>query len=218
MAPISSIETDHSVLSYTTAEHSTACEATTKFVPLILLSTEDTKKSVSFNPLVQALRTLHVIDYSDEELRSTWHTALDYDRIKRENKTTIRLMMSDHGGGSPSLVDSLRYCPRGLEASTREGSNKRWLNKLKSRSAVIDELELQNAEGQCDPELLADIYFDSARHCQDEAHEKALIDQVYAQQVGEPYDVKNHDLSLQSRRSELVRLRRVRTVISTAAA
>jgi hypothetical protein len=213
MAPISFIETDHSVLSYTNAEHSITCEATTKFVPLISSTDTRCQRSVSFNPLVQALRTLHIIDYSDEELRSTWHTALDYDRIKRENRTTIRLMMCGGCGSPLSLVDSVRYFPRGLEASTREGSNKRRLNKLQSRSAVIDEQELQNAEGQCDPELLADVYFDSAHHCQDEAHEKALIDQMY-----EPYDVKNHDLSLQSRRSELVRLRRVRTVISRKAA
>jgi hypothetical protein len=193
----------------------------------------NTKKSVCFNPVVHGRAVLHINDYSDEELRSKWYTALEYDAFKVEIWATVLLMTS---GGSLILGHGEQYCARGLESATRDGARKKRLNNLHCRRAVIDEQELQNAQGrQCDDQFLAHIYFDCSRHCQYEAHEKALalralLDQrmyeyAAAAQINDDESscssVKTIDLSPESRRREQgsrLQSSATQTMISTAAA
>jgi hypothetical protein len=194
-----------------------------------------TKKSVCFNPVVYGRSVLHINDYSDDELRSQWYTDLEYQDFKAEIRTTVLLMMR---GSSLILGNGEQYCAHGLESATRDGSRKKRRNKLHARSAVIDEQELQNARGhqECDDQMLARIYFDCTRHCQYEAHDKALalgalLDetrfvaaQVLHDHASSYGSVKTADLSPESRRRGEygLRLQRqssaTRTMISTAAA
>jgi hypothetical protein len=220
----------------------------------------NTKKSVYFNPVVHGRPVLHIKDYSVEEKRSNWYTDLEYDAFTVEIMTTV-LIMTRGGppilgndepccarglesastvllmmrGGSRMLGNGEKYCAHGLESATRDGSSKKRWNKLHSRSVVIDEQVLQNARGhqECDDQILARIYLDCTRHCQYEAHEKALalraalLDQWYAQaddrddKSFSEDNVKIVDLLSESRRRR-DGLRRqsssTRTMISTAAA
>jgi hypothetical protein len=138
-------------------------------------------------------------------------------------------------GGSLILSNGEQYCAHGLESATREGATKKRLNKLHSRSAVFDEQELQNAPGhhQCDDQILARIYLDCTRHCQYEAHDKALalralldetrfvVVQVLQDDESSCGSAKTADLSPESRKRRGVRRRQnssTRTMISTAAA
>jgi hypothetical protein len=190
---LSSIDTNAKVLNYyyCSEDSKIAFEVanTTKSIPSCTNTKKsvcaNTKKSVCFNPVVHGRPVLHIKDYSDDELRSNWYTDLEYDAFNVEIRTTVLIMTR---GGPPILSNGEPYCARGLESETRDGARKKRLNKLHSRRAVIDEQELQNAHGpQCDDQILARIYFDCTRHCQYEAHEKALalraalLDQWYAQ-------------------------------------
>jgi hypothetical protein len=215
----------------------------------------NTKKSVYFNPVVHGRPVLHIKDYSVEEKRSNWYTDLEYDAFTFEIMTTILIMT--RGGppilgngepyfarghesattvvlmmrGGPLMVgNGEKYCAHGLESATRDGSSKKRRNKLHSRSAVIDEQVLQNARGhqECDDQNLARVYLDCTRHCQYEAHEKALalraalLDQWYAQVDNRDDKSFSEDSVMTANLLPESRRRRqsssTRTMISTAAA
>jgi hypothetical protein len=76
--------------------------------------------------------------------------------------------------------DSDNFCTRGIESRTREGARRKRQNKIDARAAVFFEQEMQELNCICDPETIADVYFDYTEHCQVSAYMMALRDRQAA--------------------------------------
>lgn len=50
------------------------------------------QKTVTFAPHVCMRYSIHISEYSDEEIQSCWYMPLDYQRIQHENRQTLRWM------------------------------------------------------------------------------------------------------------------------------
>ena len=113
-------------------QHGRKLKATTK-------SATTTTTCVSFHKLVKVKLTLHINDYTDEEIESCWLTPTEYDSIQKRIFMTLDLMKllsptssttninlfsnsysnSNSKTSSPSLLSlsslSSSHCTRGLE-------------------------------------------------------------------------------------------------------
>ena len=128
------------------------------------------KKTVSFASTARIKRILHLKEYSKEELVTTWYQTADFDRIRQEINETIDLM--EEG----TLLDESRYCKRGIEFHTREGSKLRRDNRSMSLCALLEEQSIQNDEGENDVEMMARVYSEYTCRCSIAAHMVALSD------------------------------------------
>ena len=73
-------------------------------------------RRVSFRPRAKTRRCLHLADYTESEIESTWLTDDEMDAIKENIRTTIRMIKKGE------LVDDTHneeYCRLGLESRTR---------------------------------------------------------------------------------------------------
>ena len=95
--------------------------------------------------------------------------AHNYKIIKNMAKTTIFMMMA----GERIDEDNPDFCSRGLEFRTKAGTKKRNLNKLRARSAVLNEQDLQREEGFHDPQFIAMASMDESFDCREEARKRA---------------------------------------------
>merc|ERR1712014_397627 len=87
-------------------------------------------------------------------------------------KTTVLMMMA----GEHIDDEDPDYCTRGLEFRTRKGSKIRSANKLRARSAVLNEQDLQREEGFHDPEFIAMASLDVSFECREQAQKRAEED------------------------------------------
>jgi len=116
------------------------------------------KKSVSFNELVRAKRTIHISDFSAEEVRCCWYKDEDYEVMKQDIRFEVNLLEND------CIIETLSsrkmsHTLRGLEvfSSTTIGRARREI-KRQARNTVLEEQSLQREEGSYDPEFIAEIY------------------------------------------------------------
>jgi hypothetical protein len=133
------------------------------------------KRTVAFAPTVTGNTTLHVNDYSNDEIQSCWFNDVEYKAIKKDIRFAAKLLTDNNG-----LLgkDDEHDCQRGLEMHTRKGAHRRLQNKLVARQAVLDEQNLQWEEGVYDPEYLAMVYQVVSSSCQATARDIALKDQL----------------------------------------
>ena len=131
-------------------------------------------RTVSFSPDVHVKRTLHINNYSDDEITATWFNETDFQRIHQEISVTVQMMERSEP------IDHNKYCSRGLEFRTRVGAHQRLQNKVDARDAVLTEQDLQWNEDIDDPEMLADVYRDISRCCIVSAHMAGLFDEKMA--------------------------------------
>ena len=117
------------------------------------VSLKKSNKRVTFSKTVHCKEMRHIKDYSEEEIRTVWLTTPDYLHIKSTIRTTLEMMMS----GSTVLENSEEICPRGLESRTKTGARTRSYCKLRTRSAVLNEQDLQREEGFHEPDILATV-------------------------------------------------------------
>eukprot|EP00538_Stauroneis_constricta_P011626 CAMPEP_0119562310 /NCGR_PEP_ID=MMETSP1352-20130426/20005_1 /TAXON_ID=265584 /ORGANISM="Stauroneis constricta, Strain CCMP1120" /LENGTH=349 /DNA_ID=CAMNT_0007610677 /DNA_START=246 /DNA_END=1295 /DNA_ORIENTATION=- len=69
-------------------------------------------------------------------------------------------------------------CARGLEFKTKAGSRVRSRNKLRTRSAVLNEQDLQREEGHCDPDFIAMACMEESLECRENARARGLYDEI----------------------------------------
>jgi hypothetical protein len=132
------------------------------------------KKTVSFYEIVSIRSTIHCNDMTDEEVFGSWYSRREMMAIKKSMSTEIKCMTD----GRPFPDEGTT---RGLEFRTREGSDRRKANKLNSIHAVLDEQDVQQMRGICDPEGLRRAYLEHSRRCLAESQVLAKADEIEVQ-------------------------------------
>jgi hypothetical protein len=135
------------------------------------LITPKSRRSVSFAPQVDSQQySLHLKDYTEEEIKATWYTNDEYKMVKLAYRVTVSMVAQ----GELLPPDQ---CFRGLEHKTNEGMQARMMSQFHSLSAVMDEQDRQRKEGERDDVHLARIYMSDTAQCMAAAHCMGLNDQ-----------------------------------------
>jgi hypothetical protein len=139
------------------------------------LSPKPTRVTVTFAPSVQVHETIHVSDFSKEEIGSAWYCNSEIKSIKSANKGIVSKMERS--------VDIIDESTRGLEWRTQGALQRRRRVRYEASSSVLDEQELQKEEGCFDPDFLAYIYSQYSSRCQTAAYELAVRDREAVQDL-----------------------------------
>lgn len=145
------------------------------------------KKAVSFYEIVSIRSTIHCNDMTEEEIAGAWFTRREMMAIKRSMSTEIKYMTE----GRPFPEEGTT---RGLEFRTREGSDRRKANKLNSIHAVLDEQDLQQMRGVCEPESLRKAYLEHSRRCLAASQALAKADEIEVQLMRKTEERKQMDI------------------------
>jgi len=96
------------------------------------------RKRVSFCPVALVRHTLHINDYSLEEVKACWYDATDSKRIKHDVLHAAKLL-------SKGLLeqDTNDYCRRGLEGCLKSYASARVKTRMAVQNVVFDEQHLQ---------------------------------------------------------------------------
>jgi hypothetical protein len=153
-------------------------------------STKNVKRrKIRWSAQVRVQEIRHINNITESERESIWMTAMDYKMIKNIAKTTVLMMMA----GEEIDENDEDFCKRGLEFRTRKGSKTRSANKLRARSAVLNEQDLQREEGFHDPEFIAmsslDVSFENREQAQKRGKKDAKSILAYVNNVL-PQEVK----------------------------
>ena len=116
------------------------------------------KRSVTFMGLVKVKNTLHIKDYTKEEVSAAWYNESESSTIKFTTKVVVSQMerATKKKGGEP--VDEDTVSTRGLEGRTRKGQKKKFNARQEAQCAVLDEQYRQYAMDDFDPDHLALLY------------------------------------------------------------
>ena len=117
-------------------------------------------KGVRFSPTVLVRKTTHLNDYSEQEISQCWYSTDEYNKIRRDCWYQIEAL------NSGKTLNGRKYCSRGLEAHTTDGS----FIKTRNRQAAIDiVLFAQYEEGIYDEDNIAVLYQQMTAGCQEYA-------------------------------------------------
>ena len=161
-------------------------------------------KKVSFYCNVAVIYTLHLDDYSEEEMKDCFYGSLELKRIRKQAKATVRYIMSsssstsseddEFSSSSSSSTEDVEdeedlcqeqqsHCTRGLEYCTPALRELRSQVKMLAREAVLDEQEYQQMAGVADPERLATVYKDQTNESLYAAMMIGKSDEYIARQI-----------------------------------
>ena len=146
--------------------------ATTRTTTSPTTTKETRRKKIRWSGRVRVHEIRHINNIPDDERELIWMSPIDYTMIKVMAKTTVYKMMS----GEHINDDNPDFCTRGLEFRTRSGSRIRNANKMRNRSAVLNEQDLQHEEGFYDPEFIAMASMDESFICREAARKRAEND------------------------------------------
>jgi hypothetical protein len=156
---------------------------TTTAVKTASLAPKVSRSSVYFYPDVTVRPTLHICNYTKEEVESCWHKGNDIIKIKINIGRTLRKMADCQS------LDDQNYCTRGLESGTKEGSEQKCLNRKRAINAVLILCRAQKDEGCIlDEHMLAAVYKKFSHQCQIAAQLAGLADQDVAQALSGSQD------------------------------
>mmetsp|Transcript_15384 Transcript_15384/g.24920 ORF Transcript_15384/g.24920 Transcript_15384/m.24920 type:complete len:274 (+) Transcript_15384:174-995(+) len=130
------------------------------------------RRKIKWAKRVRIKEVRHINDISDAERDALWMCQADYQMCKTMVKTTVLMMMR----GERISEEDPDFCTRGLEFRTKAGSKIRSRYKLRARSAVLNEQDLQREEGFFDPQFIAMASMDESFDCQEEARQRAVYD------------------------------------------
>jgi len=131
-----------------------------------------TRRKIRWSSQVRVQEIRHLNNISEAEREAVWMSPIDYKMIKNMAKTTVLMMMA----GEHIADDDPDFCKRGLEFRTRKGNKIRSANKLRARSAVLNEQDLQRDEGFHDPEFIAMASLDVSYECREQAQKRGEQD------------------------------------------
>ena len=114
------------------------------------------KKTVSFSTCVKVRTTIHINDYTHEEIKAAWYAKEETSMICQDISTTIQLMFNGID------INEKYYCKRGLECLTLEGAKSKREKRRAAWDAVLNEQIDQQHHGVCDDGKIASIYMASA--------------------------------------------------------
>jgi len=142
----------------------------------VVQATKPTKTSrrrkIRWSGQVRVQEIRHINNVSESVREAVWMSPIDYKMIKNMAKTTVLMMMAGERIGE----EDPDFCSRGLEFRTRKGQKMRSANKLRCRSAVLNEQDLQREEGFHDPEFIAMASLDVSYDCREQAQKRGNRD------------------------------------------
>jgi hypothetical protein len=130
----------------------------TQPVKVPLVASAAPKPSISFNPNVLVNLTIHIDEYSEEEIAASWYCEDELKTIKSELTETLLLMAN-----ACIMPSSERLCSRGIESFTSKGQAIKKHRREEAREAVFDEQEYQFENDIFEPEMIADAYLEQTR-------------------------------------------------------
>lgn len=130
------------------------------------------RRKIRWSSQVRVQEIRHINDMPELVIEAVWMSPVEYKTIKNGAKTTVLMMMA----GEKFHQDDPDFCSRGLEFRTRKGNKIRAANKLKARSAVLNEQDLQRDEGFHDPEFIAMASLDVSHECREQAQKRGEKD------------------------------------------
>jgi hypothetical protein len=106
-------------------------------------------------------KTLSHKDYTPEEVEATWYSREECGRIRKQCRKEIKKM---NVGEKPKDV---KYCSRGLEGHTKNGSACKMRDRALAIDAVLEVQKFQWKEGIFDEEdAIAEVYYTASSKCQ----------------------------------------------------
>lgn len=134
---------------------------------------ENSKKLVSFCPVVRYKAVKRLTDYTGDDFEKKWYSRSEINKILDECKETARKMVN-----GVILLAEDGYCKRGLEfLSNPEGFKSRSKNKAYAGEVVMEEQHLQRSMGIVDLEYLAEVYLEASKDSRCLAHVMGLRDE-----------------------------------------
>lgn len=135
-------------------------------------SDQTSKRKIRWAKRVKVKEIRHLNDIQANERDGLWMSLADQQMNKAMVRTTVTMMMR----GETIPDDDLDFCTRGLEFRTKAGSKVRSRYKLRVRSAVLNEQDLQREEGFVDPDFIAMASMDESAECREAAFQRAEQD------------------------------------------
>ena len=131
-----------------------------------------TKKSVTFSTYSRQYETIHVNDYTEEEIAGTWYSPNEMSSFRHDVQSTLRKLMY----GTPlNYHSNCGDCLVGLEGYTVHGSQIKHAHRSHSKFVVFDEQEYQIENGlEYDPNAIADMYYETTYESQVDAYTRGL--------------------------------------------
>eukprot|EP00531_Pseudo-nitzschia_arenysensis_P011498 CAMPEP_0116128036 /NCGR_PEP_ID=MMETSP0329-20121206/7149_1 /TAXON_ID=697910 /ORGANISM="Pseudo-nitzschia arenysensis, Strain B593" /LENGTH=217 /DNA_ID=CAMNT_0003622155 /DNA_START=75 /DNA_END=728 /DNA_ORIENTATION=+ len=139
-------------------------------------SSAQQKKSVSFLPSVLMYRTLHINDYTDEEIDNTWYNGEEMQTIV-DNCVRIISSIDEENPANNT------QCIRGLEFRAPSGSKRRATHRFCAFDAVLGEQDAQWEYGDNDSNKIRIRYRVYSKPSQAEAFRIGLEDAKQAMAV-----------------------------------
>lgn len=127
------------------------------------------QRKVVFSTKLEYTDTIHVLEYSQEERAAAWYDSNDSKAFRKDRRETALRADTE----LPLPTD----CLRGVEAWTQQGARRRYAHIHTARHAVLEEQELQEWDGQDNPNMLAHIYRIHTMASQAAAYQQGLNDQ-----------------------------------------
>jgi hypothetical protein len=144
-----------------------------------LTKSNERPRSVHFSQKVHVQKVLHVSDYTSSEHEASWYKSADYSAMKQEMNQAVKSLAAFGIFRCRQFVNP-DFTIRGLEGRTVGGGKDRMQNKIVARRVVMQQQQLQKYQNVFDPEYLAKIYRNEARHCQLTAQEIGKDDEYVA--------------------------------------
>ena len=130
-------------------------------------------RTVSFSASVRVRPTLHLNDYSDDEVEQCWYASYEFKAMKHQVKVGAKFM--DKG---ILVVQGEDFPTRGLEIFTKKQSQQRVRDRRASSDAVFNEQSLQQTQGIVDSEAIARVYRSVSVACLVRAQNVAAKDRL----------------------------------------
>ena len=137
MAPLSTFDNDRIVHPSNTIiieEHAGECSMTTTTKmnqPLTSKPQRKQHKSISFNNIVKVRQSIHVLDYTDDEISACWYNDTEFDTIRANIAYELHLLQNG------LLQESNECCRRGLESFSARLMAQRRKSASLSREAYV---------------------------------------------------------------------------------
>jgi hypothetical protein len=139
------------------------------------------RRRVAFAEYHTIRTTIHIDDYSDEEVLAAWYDKKELQRIKTSIKAFLMRESHNDDDADNDEVDSMQSdepCSRGLEGFTVFGSAQKKKSKADAAMSVFSEQKAQLNYGVVNEDVIAVLYARFARKCQAVAHCRALQDEM----------------------------------------
>ena len=172
MPPLSSYD-DMSCLSSSWSSSSSATMVTVKSIlkqseqQQVQQPAAPQKRNVHFCKKVKVQPTLHVNNFTDKEIRSSWYTQNEIATIRQRTKDMMKLLQSQSNANTPQKVlerqqqgsnDESTFCIRGLEHRTRKGMKAKTSSRMMAWDVVMNEQSRQQESGVVNPEAISHVY------------------------------------------------------------